>query len=246
MWWRGGVLYQVYVRSFADADGDGTGDLAGLRSKLDYLEWLGVDTVWLTPINPSPDADWGYDVADFVGVHPELGTLEDVDTLIADARARGMRIVLDLVPNHTSNEHPWFRDPTKRDWYVWADRPNNWRSTFGGPAWTFDREVGKYYLHNFLPEQPDLNWWNEDVRDEFDEILRFWFDRGIAGFRIDVCHAIVKDRELRDDPAVTPEDHPEVRKRALKQVFSMNRPEVHDVLRRWRALADAHDPRRGR
>ena len=238
MWWREGVLYQVYVRSFADADGDGTGDLAGLRSKLDYLEWLGVDTVWLTPINPSPDADWGYDVADFVGVHPELGTLEDVDTLIADARARGMRIVLDLVPNHTSNEHPWFRDPTKRNWYVWADRPNNWRSTFGGPAWTFDREVGKYYLHNFLPEQPDLNWWNEDVRDEFDEILRFWFDRGIAGFRIDVAHGIVKDKELRDNPRRNAID---IRR---ERTYNMNRPEVHEVFKRWRQLASSYDDER--
>jgi alpha-glucosidase len=238
MWWREGVLYQVYVRSFADADGDGTGDLAGVRSKLDYLEWLGVDAVWLTPINPSPDADWGYDVADFTGVHPDLGTLADVDALVADARARGMRIVLDLVPNHTSNMHPWFRDPAKRDWYVWADRPNNWRSTFGGPAWTLDPEVGKYYLHNFLPEQPDLNWWNEDVRDAFDDILRFWFDRGVAGFRIDVAHGIVKDKDLRDNPRRNATD---IRR---ERTYNMNRPEVHEVFKRWRKLASSYDEER--
>ena len=202
MWWRDAVLYQIYVRSFADANGDGHGDLPGIRSKLDYLEWLGVDAIWLTPIHPSPNADWGYDVSDFHGVHPDYGTLDDLDALVADAGARGMKIVLDLVPNHTSSEHPWFSDPAKRDWYVWADEPNNWTSTFGGSAWTKHPEVGRYYLHNFLPEQPDLNWWNDGVRDEFEETLRFWFDRGIAGFRIDVAHALVKDAELRDNPSV--------------------------------------------
>jgi alpha-glucosidase len=238
MWWRDGVLYQVYVRSFADSDGDGTGDIAGVRSKLDYLQWLGVDAVWLTPIHPSPDEDWGYDVADFLGVHPDLGVLDDVDALVEDAGKRGIRVVLDLVPNHTSNQHPWFRDPSKRDWYVWADKPNNWRSTFGGPAWTFDREVGKYYLHNFLPEQPDLNWWNEDVRDAFDDILRFWFDRGIAGFRIDVAHGIVKDEHLRDNPR---RDAVDVRR---ERTYNMNRPEVHEVFKRWRKLASSYDEER--
>jgi alpha-glucosidase len=238
MWWRDGVIYQVYVRSFADANGDGHGDLQGLRSKLDYLEWLGVDAIWLTPIHPSPNADWGYDVSDFYGVHPEFGTLADLDELVRDGGARGIRTLLDLVPNHTSDRHPWFRDPAKRDWYVWAERPNNWRSTFGGPAWTFHQEVGKYYLHNFLPEQPDLNWWSDEVRDEFDRILRFWFDRGVAGFRIDVAHALVKDRELRDNPRRTPGD---IRK---ERVYNMNQPEVHEVYKRWRKLADAFDPPR--
>jgi alpha-glucosidase len=238
MWWRDGVIYQVYVRSFADADGDGHGDLAGLRSKLDYLAWLGVDTVWLTPINPSPNEDWGYDVSDYVDVHPDYGTLADLDELVGDAEARGLRIVLDLVPNHTSDRHPWFHDPAKRNWYVWADKPNNWRSTFGGPAWTFHDEAGRYYLHNFLPEQPDLDWWNEEVRAEFDRILRFWFERGIAGFRIDVAHALVKDKHLRDNPRRTSGD---VRK---ERVFNMNQPEVHDVYKRWRKLADSFDPPR--
>jgi alpha-glucosidase len=238
MWWREGVIYQVYVRSFADENGDGHGDLPGLRSKLDYLEWLGVDAVWLTPIHPSPNDDWGYDVADYVGVHPDYGTQADVDALVADADRRGIRIVLDLVPNHTSNRHPWFADPAKRDWYVWADQPNNWRSTFGGSAWTFDEEVGRYYLHNFLPEQPDLDWWNEDVREAFDEILRYWFDRGIAGFRIDVAHGIVKDKQLRDNPRRTSGD---IRK---ERTYNMNRPEVHEVFKRWRKLADEYDERR--
>ena len=235
VWWREGVLYQVYVRSFADADGDGHGDLEGLRSKLDYLDWLGVDGVWLTPIHPSPNEDWGYDVSDYLGVHPDYGTHDDLDALVRDARDRGIRILLDLVPNHTSNRHAWFHDPDKRDWYVWTDKPNNWRSTFGGPAWTFHDEVGKYYLHNFLPEQPDLNWWNDDVRDAFDEILRFWFDRGIAGFRIDVAHGIVKDELLRDNPRRTSGD---IRK---ERTYNMNRPEVHEIFKRWRKLSDAYD-----
>src|SRR5829696_2416235 len=252
--WRDGVLYQIYPRSFADSDGDGIGDLRGILARLDQLEWLGIDGIWLNPTMPSPNEDWGYDVSDYCGVHPDLGTMEDLDALVAAAGERGMRVLLDLVPNHTSDRHGWFvdalsgRDARHRDYYVWADPapgggpPNNWESNFGGSAWTLHEPTGQYYLNNFLPSQPDLNWWNDAVRDAFDEMLRFWFARGIAGFRIDVCHAIVKDRELRDDPAVTEEDHPELRRRSLKHVFSMNRPEVHDVLRRWRALADSDDP----
>jgi len=255
-WWRDGVLYQIYPRSFGDADGDGVGDLRGIVAHLDHLEWLGVSGIWLNPTMPSPNDDWGYDVSDYTGAHPELGTLDDLDALVAEAGARGMRVLLDLVPNHTSDRHPWFQDAIRgrdarfRDYYVWADPapgggpPNNWESNFGGSAWQLHAPTGQYYLNNFLPSQPDLNWWNAEVRGAFDDVLRFWFARGIAGFRIDVCHAIVKDRELRDDPAVTPDDHPEVRRRAVKQVFSMNRPEVHDVLRRWRAVAEAEDPAR--
>ena len=255
-WWRNGVLYQIYPRSFADSDGDGIGDLRGILAHLDHLEWLGIDGIWLNPTMPSPNDDWGYDVSDFCAVHPELGTIEDLDALIAAAGERGIRVLLDLVPNHTSDRHEWFvdaasgRDARFRDFYVWADPgadggpPNNWESNFGGSAWQLHEPTGQYYLNNFLPSQPDLNWWNDDVREAFDDVLRFWFARGIAGFRIDVCHAIVKDRELRDDPAATPDDHPLIRKKGHKQVFSMNRPEVHDVLRRWRALADAQDPRR--
>jgi alpha-glucosidase len=241
-WWRNGVLYQIYPRSFADSDGDGIGDLRGIVSRLDHLEWLGVDGIWLNPTMPSPNDDWGYDVADYCGVHPDLGTLEDMDLLVEEAGKRGIRVLLDLVPNHTSDRHPWFQDALAggryRDFYVWTDEPNNWLSNFGGSAWTRDERSGQYYLNNFLPTQPDLNWWNEDLREAFDDVLRFWYARGIAGFRIDVCHAIVKDRELRDDPAATPDDHPIVRERGTRQVFSMNRPEVHDVLKRWRRLSD--------
>ncbi len=251
-WWRDGVLYQIYPRSFADSDGDGIGDLAGIRERLDHLEWLGVAGIWLNPTMPSPNDDWGYDVADYCDVHPDLGTLEDLDALIAAARERGIRVLLDLVPNHTSDRHPWFadaltgRDAEHRDFYMWAPpaadggAPNNWISNFGGPAWTFHEPTGEYYLSQFLPTQPDLNWWSEEVRERFDDILRFWFARGVAGFRIDVCHAIVKDRELRDDPPVTPEDHRELQHRTVKPVYSAGRPEVHDVLRRWRSVADAH------
>jgi alpha-glucosidase len=243
-WWRHGVLYQIYPRSFADSNGDGVGDLRGIIDRLDHLGWLGVDGIWLNPTMPSPNDDWGYDVSDYLDVHPELGTLEDMDALVAEAGRRGIRVLLDLVPNHTSDRHAWFRDALTgpaaryRDFYVWTDEPNNWLSNFGGSAWTLHEGSGQHYLNNFLPTQPDLNWWNEDVREAFDDVLRFWYERGIAGFRIDVCHAIVKDRELRDDPAATPDDHPKVRERGTRQVFSMNRPEVHDVLKRWRRLSD--------
>jgi alpha-glucosidase len=230
-WWRDGVFYQVYPRSFADANYDGIGDLAGLTEKLDYLQWLGVAGVWLNPINPSPNVDWGYDVADYTGVHPDLGSLEDVDRLVDEADRRGIRVLLDLVPNHTSDKHPWFHE--RPDFYVWADEvPNNWQAIFGGgSAWALDPTRGRYYLHNFAQEQPDLDWWNPDVRAEFDRILRFWFDRGVAGFRIDVAHGLVKDRELRDDSG-DERDH------------SMNRPETHEIYREWRRLADAYEPPR--
>ncbi len=252
-WWRSGVLYQIYPRSFADSDGDGNGDLQGIIDHLDHLEWLGVDGIWLNPIGPSPNADWGYDVADYAAVHPDFGDLDALDRLVAQAGARGIRVILDLVPNHTSDQHPWFLDARSsrtsryRDRYVWADAredgspPNNWVSVFGGPAWTWDEATQQYYLHNFLPEQPDLNWWNEEVRSAFDDILRFWFDRGISGFRIDVAHGLVKDLELRDNPVATADDDDLSRSLGQRHEFNMNRPEVHDILRRWRAIADTYD-----
>ena len=244
MWWRDGVLYQVYPRSFADSDGDGVGDLRGITAHLDHLEWLGVDGLWLNPTFPSPNADWGFDVSDYCGVHPELGTLEDLDELVARAGERGIRVLLDLVPNHTSDQHPWFRE--RRDFYVWregrnGDPPNNWKSNFGGPAWTRDEASGLWYLHNFTPDQPDLDWWNEDVRAAFDDILRFWMQRGVAGFRIDVAHGIVKDRELRDNPPATEDDTDHHRWLGQQLEYSMNRDEVHDVFRRWRAVCDPYD-----
>jgi alpha-glucosidase len=226
-WWRGGVLYQVYPRSFADSTGDGMGDLVGLRSGLDYLEWLDVDGIWLNPTFPSPNKDWGYDVSDYCDVHPDLGTLADLDALVADAREREISVLLDLVPAHTSDQHEWFaesrssRESARRDWYIWRNEADDQESVFGGSAWTHDAATGQYYHHRFLSQQPDLNWLNADVRDTFDEILRFWFDRGVAGFRIDVVHELVKD----------PPDRP-------------NDLETHGVLGRWRALADAYEPPR--
>ena len=257
-WWRDGVLYQIYPRSYMDTNGDGVGDLRGITARLDHLQWLGVDGIWLDPITTSPNKDWGYDVSDYCGVDPALGTLADAEELVAEAAARGIRVMLDLVPNHSSDQHPWFkdaissRDSKHRDWYVWADPkpdgspPNNWVMAFDPrvPAWTFDEASGQYYLNQFLSSQPDLNWWNEDVRDAFDGILRFWFDRGVAGFRIDVCHSIIKDRDLRDNPLATKDDHWWVQMSGQRSVYNSSRPEVHDVLRRWRTLADGYDPHR--
>jgi alpha-glucosidase len=249
-WWEGGCLYQVYVRSFQDSDGDGFGDLPGVIDRLDHLAWLGVDGIWLSPTMPSPDADWGYDVAGYQAVHPELGTMSDLDRLIAEAADRGIRVLLDLVPNHTSDAHAWFvesrsgRESAKRDWYVWADPapggapPNNWADATGATAWTFDEASGQYYLHNFLPGQPDLNWWNPAVGEAFERIITFWLDRGIAGFRIDVAHGLYKDRDLRDNPVAQADDG-SVRP---VPVYSMNRPEVHDTYREWRKLAEAYTP----
>jgi alpha-glucosidase len=239
-WWREGVVYQIYPRSFADSTGDGVGDLAGIVGKLDYLEWLGVGGIWLNPTMPSPNFDWGYDVSDYCDVHPELGTLADLDRLVAEAGARGIRVLLDLVPNHTSDRHGWFvdsrssRTSAHRDWYFWRDAkpdgspPNNWRSTFGGrPAWELDPATGQMYMHHFLPQQPDLNWWNSELRGAFDEIQRFWFDR-----RIDVVSELVKKRDLPDDA-----DPAEFARHA-------DEDETHRVLQRWRVLADSYEPRR--
>jgi alpha-glucosidase len=249
-WWRSAVLYQVYLRSFADSDGDGVGDLRGVLDRLDYLSWLGVDGIWLSPFTCSPNADWGYDVSDFLSVDPTLGSAADLDELVAEAARRRMRVVMDLIPNHTSDQHPWFLDARSspnaahRDWYVWADPspdggyPNNWVASFGGPAWTVDAASGQYFLHNHLSEQPDLNWWNEEVRAEFDRIMEYWLSRGIAGFRIDVCNIIVKDALLRDNPPATESDPLDVQLFGQRPVYNGNRPEVHDVIRRWRALAD--------
>jgi alpha-glucosidase len=243
-WWRDGVLYQIYPRSLAAVNGDGIGDLRGIASKLDYLQWLGVDGIWLNPTMPSPNADWGYDVADYWGVHPDFGTLADLDGLVAAAEERRIAVLLDLVPNHTSEGHPWFADSrsartsARRDWYFWRDPkpdgspPNNWRSTFGGSTWELDPRTQQLYLHHFLPQQPDLNWWNEEVREAFDAIQRFWFDRGIAGFRIDVVSELVKLRDLPDDA----EPHEFAR--------HADAAETRRVLEHWRSIADGYEPRR--
>jgi alpha-glucosidase len=247
-WWHGAVIYQLYARSWRDSGGDGIGDLRGIIERLDYLAWLGVDGIWLSPTMPSPDADWGYDVSDYTSVHPELGTLADLDELTARAGQHGIRVLLDLVPNHTSSAHPWFTSAAHRDYYVWADPaadggpPNNWKDFTGRSAWQ-RHESGQYYLHNFLPEQPDLNWHNLAVHREFRDILKFWFDRGIAGFRVDVAHGLYKDAQLRDNPPLIDGSRLDGRF-GLRPVYNANRPETHGVFRDWRTIADGYSPAR--
>jgi alpha-glucosidase len=197
-WWDGAVIYQVYPRSFQDSDGDGVGDLEGVRSRLGHLVDLGVDALWLSPIYPSPLADFGYDVSDYTAVDPVFGSLEDFDRLVADAYSRGLRVLMDLIPCHTSIEHPWFRDHP--DWYIWTDRPNNWVAAFGGSAWGYHEERGSFYLHSFYPEQPDLDWRNPEVVQAMQGVIRFWLERGVDGYRIDAIDRLLKDPELRDDP----------------------------------------------
>jgi alpha-glucosidase len=248
-WWRHGVVYQIYPRSFADGDGDGTGDLAGIRSRLPYLRDLGVNAVWLSPWYPSPLNDGGYDVADYRDIHPQFGTLAEAELFIHEAHQHDIRVIVDIVPNHTSSEHPWFHaalaaapGSPERERYVFRDGlgadgsqpPNNWTAVFGGPAWTRVPD-GQWYLHLFDPSQPDLNWEHEDVRAEFDSIFEFWLDRGVDGFRIDVAHGLVKDQTFRD-LVVTSKlltsshelDHPH-----------WDRDGIHDINRRWRAVLDA-------
>ena len=232
-WWQDAVLYQIYPRSFADSNGDGIGDLGGIVDRLDYLEWLGVDGIWLNPTFPSPNADFGYDVAGYTSVHPDFGTLDDLDRLVDEAGRRGIRVLLDLVPNHTSIRHPWF-EGEHRDWYIWADRPTNWRSVFGGSAWEWDERERRYYLHSFLREMPDLNWQVAAVREEFERILRFWFERGIAGFRIDVVHRTVKDLRLSDA----------ARRGRVARFPPTDVEGTHELIRSWRTLADSYDPQR--
>jgi alpha-glucosidase len=237
-WWRDAVVYEIYVRSFADSDGDGVGDLPGIRSRLSHVADLGVDAVWLTPFYPSPMHDHGYDVADYCNVEPTFGTLEDFDALLADAHRLGLRVYVDVVPNHTSSEHPWFRealaDPhsAKRDWYVFrppaADGgpPNDWNSVFGGPAWDLDPASGEYYLHLFDASQPDLDWRNPEVRTAFHGILRFWLDRGVDGFRIDVAHALLKDAALRSG-----------------DTHAWDQDDVFEIWQDWRRLIDGYADR---
>jgi alpha-glucosidase len=212
LWWQTGVIYQIYPLSFMDSNGDGYGDLTGISSKLDYLKDLGVEAIWLSPIYPSPLADWGYDVSDYTGIHPLCGTMADFDRLLAGVHERGMKLILDFVPNHTSDQHPWFvesrscRDNPKRNWYLWKDAgrdggpPNNWLSVFGGSAWERDEATGQYYLHSFLKEQPDLNWRNPEVQAVMLDVMRFWLDKGVDGFRVDALWHVIKDEHYRDNP----------------------------------------------
>jgi len=254
-WWERGVIYQVYPRSFQDSDGDGVGDLAGIEARLDHLAALGVDAIWLSPIFPSPMADFGYDVADYCGIEPVFGDLGAFDRLLAAAHARGLKLLLDFVPNHSSDRHPWFvesrasRHNSKRDWYIWRDGsadggpPNNWISDFGGSSWEWDAATGQYYLHAFLKEQPDLNWRNPDLRAAMMDVLRFWLDRGVDGFRIDVLWHIVKAEGLPDNP-VNPDWTPDRTERdRLIQRYSTDQPEAHAISAEFRALADSYGDR---
>ncbi|MBE1526893.1 oligo-1,6-glucosidase/alpha-glucosidase [Sphingopyxis sp. OAS728] len=254
-WWEAGVVYQIYPRSFQDSDGDGVGDLEGIRRRLGYVASLGVDAMWLSPIFPSPMADFGYDVADYCDVDALFGNLDDFDALLTDVHAHGLKLLLDFVPNHSSTEHPWFtesrasRDSPKRAWYFWRDGapdggpPNNWTSDMGGPAWEYDPATGQYYLHTFLKEQADLNWRNPEVRAAMTDVLRFWFDRGVDGFRIDVLWHCIKAEDLRDNPlnpAYTPEQGEKFR---VLQQHSANQPEIHEIAHAFRALADSYGER---
>jgi alpha-glucosidase len=244
-WWKTAVVYQIYPRSFADSDGDGVGDLEGIRRHLDHLSWLGVDAIWISPFFRSPMADFGYDVSDYCDVDPLFGDLDAFDRLLADAHDRDLKVLIDWVPNHSSDQHPWFVasrssvDDPKRDWYLWrdpepnGDPPNNWIANFiNRSAWTLDPTTDQMYLHLFLPEQPDLNWHNAEVVAAMHDTLRFWLDRGVDGFRMDVIHCIGKDPELADDP---PDQA------VLTHVPLNNRPETHELLRGIRAVLDAYD-----
>ena len=254
-WWQHGIIYEIYPRSFYDSDGDGIGDLQGVRAKLGYLNELGVTALWLTPIYKSPMKDFGYDVADYCDVDPSFGTLRDLEHLVADAHASGLRLILDFVPNHTSDQHPWFiesrssRDSPKRGWYIWRDPgpnggpPNNWMSNIGLSAWTLDEATGQYYYHAFLKEQPDLNWRNPEVQQAMFDALRFWLDKGIDGFRVDVIWQLIKDEEFRDNP-LNPgyADHLPPHRRFLA-TYNADRPEVHDIIAKMRTVLDEYDDR---
>jgi len=249
------VIYQIYPRSFQDSDSDGVGDLVGIERRLDHLVALGIDAIWLSPVFPSPMADFGYDVADYRGIDPLFGSLADFDRLLEQVHARGLKLLLDYVPNHSSDQHPWFiesrssRTSPRRDWYIWRDPapdggpPNNWISDFGGSSWAWDAATGQYYLHAFLKAQPDLNWRNREVRAAMLDVLRFWLDRGVDGFRIDVLWHLVKAEGLPDNPP-NPDYRPEMGEmHTVLQCHSTDQPEVHEIAAEFRALADSYGER---
>jgi alpha-glucosidase len=247
-WWKHAVIYEIYPRSFQDSNGDGVGDLDGITSRLDYLRDLGIDAIWISPIYPSPLVDFGYDVSDYTAIDPLYGTLADFDELVSEAKKRNIRVIMDFVPNHSSEQHPWFKESRssrtnpKRDWYIWRDGkgpgqpPNNWQSWFGHSAWQFDPATNQYYYHHFYTEQPDLNWRNPEVRKAMYDAMRFWFKRGVAGFRLDAVSRLFEDPELHDDPILPGRNaygDPNI-----SHKYTDNLPEVHEVLREMRRVAD--------
>lgn len=255
LWWQRGIIYQIYPRSFMDSNGDGIGDLNGITSRLDYLSWLGIDAIWLSPISPSPMVDFGYDVTDYRDIDSIFGTLADYDQLLAEAHRHDIKVIFDFVPNHTSDQHPWFvesrssRENPKRDWYIWRDPasgggpPNNWLSRFGGGGWEWDGQTSQYYFHEYFKEQPDLNWANPDVRQAMLDNMRFWLERGVDGFRLDAVWHLVKDSRLRDnppDPDYTPDLPPY---NSLIPSFNADQHGMFDLLREMRLLADEFDER---
>ncbi len=254
-WWQRGIIYQIYPRSFLDDNNDGIGDLKGITKKLDYVRWLGVDAIWLSPIFPSPMADFGYDITDYTSIDPMFGTLEEFDALLDAAHQRNLKVILDFVPNHTSDQHPWFkdsrssRDNPKRDWYLWYDPaadggvPNNWRSVFGGPAWTFDAHTEQYYYHAYLKEQPDLNWRNPAVQTVMLDVMRFWLDRGVDGFRIDALRQIIKDDQLRDNPLNPDYQSEKDPYHHFLPVYTTDRPEVMNRIAQMREVSDQYENR---
>jgi Glycosidases len=254
-WWKTGVIYQIYPRSFYDANGDGIGDLQGIIRKLDYLQWLGIQAIWISPIFPSPMADFGYDVSDYTGIDPMFGTLADFDRLLEEAHAKGIKVLLDFVPNHTSDHHPWFieskhsKASPKRDWYIWHDgkpdgsAPNNWKSVFGGDAWEWDAQTQQYYYHGFLKEQPDLNWRNPAVKEAMYDAMRFWLDKGVDGFRVDVMWHLIKDDQLRDNPPNPDYTDSQPTYNQLLPVYSTDQPEVHAIVAEMRKVVDAYQAR---
>ena len=255
LWWLEGVIYQIYPRSYQDSNGDGIGDLPGILQRLDYLKELGITAVWLSPIYPSPMADFGYDIADYQNIDPLFGTLTDFDTLLTEVHERGLKLILDLVPNHTSDQHPWFlesrssRTSPKRDWYLWRDAlpdgslPNNWLSVFGGSGWEWDETTRQYYYHAFLKEQPDLNWRNPEVQQAMFDVMRFWLEKGVDGFRVDVMWHMIKDDQFRDNPP-NPDYQPHMATyEQLLPVFSTDQPDVHDLVLKMRKVLDQYSER---
>src|SRR5215469_5476491 len=262
-WWKNAVIYEIYPRSFQDSNGDGIGDLNGITQRLDHLQELGVDAIWLTPIYPSPQADFGYDISDYEAIDPQYGTLEDFDRLVAEAKKRNIRVMMDMVMNHTSDEHKWFQESRSsrnnpyRDWFVWKDGkgetatekgepPNNWQSDFGHSAWEWDPKTRQYYYHKFYIKQPDLNWNNAKVHEAFKDIMRFWLDRGVAGFRFDAITTLFEDPQMRDDEVLKDKDGRTYKNAygdiALNDTMTNNLPQVHDVMQEMRAVADQYKP----